>query len=168
MKLNAHIHAIYIAPSAGEQMRSISSAQISAEIGISGDRYALGTGAYSRTQPTKVRNVSLITLAGIDIANDWLKTQNIQTFDEAQTRRNIVLIGISAKELNNLVGQQFQLGDVLMLGTELCDPCERPAKLLGKSHFMEAFEGRGGIRAKVIKSGSIAVGNKLFTENEQT
>ena len=163
MKLTTYIHAMYIAPSAGEQMRSISHAQISANLGIEGDRYALGTGAYSKTQPAKIRDVSLIALAGIDIANDWLKTRNAQVFHSADTRRNIVLGTITAQELNALIGQEFLLGSVLMLGTELCAPCERPAKLLGKSSFLDAFEGRGGIRAKILQSGSVAIGDQLLT-----
>lgn len=167
MKLNPHIHAIYFAPSAGEQMHSVSRTQINAGLGIEGDRYALGIGAFSKSQPAKIRDVSLIALDSIDMANEWLKTQNKQGFHGADTRRNIVLERIAVQELNDLIGQEFLLGGALMLGTELCAPCERPAKLLGKSSFMDAFEGRGGIRAKILRSGSIAIGDKLLTRNQQ-
>jgi MOSC domain-containing protein YiiM len=166
MKLSAHIQAIYLAPTAGAQMQSVSHIRVNADSGIEGDRYALGTGAYSDVEPRKVRHISLISASGIETANDWLKAGDEPTFDGAETRRNILLEGITANDLNNLVGQQFQLGSLQMLGTELCTPCERPAQLLSRPSFMEAFEGRGGIRAEVINSATLAVGDKLFIENE--
>ena len=167
MKLSAHIQAIYLAPSAGAQMQSVKQVSVNANSGIEGDRYALGTGAYSATNPIKVRHISLISSGGIETANDWLKAGDEPTFDGSETRRNIVLEGITANDLNDLVGQQFQLGSLQMLGTELCTPCERPAQLLSRPSFMEAFEGRGGIRAQILNSGTLAVGDKLFLENEK-
>jgi hypothetical protein len=167
MKLDVHIQAIYLAASAGEPMRAIKHAQVNAGLGIAGDRYALGTGAYSDTEPSKVRHISIISLAGIEIANEWLKAGNEPLFDAADTRRNILLANITPDALNALVGQQFQIGDILMVGTELCTPCERPAKLLGRPSFMDAFEGRGGIRAKVLNSGALTVGDRLFLVDEK-
>ena len=167
MKLNAHIKAIYFAPSAGAQMQAINHARFNAGSGIEGDRYAVGKGAYSTVEPIRVRHISLIALSGIETANDWLKAGDEPTFDAAETRRNIVLVGITAAELNSLVGQQFRLGNLQLLGTELCTPCERPAQLLNRPRFMEAFEGRGGIRAEVINSGTLNVGDELLLESEK-
>lgn len=164
MKLNILIQAIYLAPSAGAQMQSVSHISVKAGAGIEGDRYALGTGAYSTVEPIKVRHISLIASSGIETANDWLKAGDEPTFIGAETRRNIVLEGITASDLNDLVGQQFQLGSLQLLGTELCTPCERPAQLLSRPSFMEAFEGRGGIRAEVLNSGTLTVGDKLLSE----
>ena len=161
MKLHAHIQAIYLARAAGEPMSPIDHVQVSAGLGIEGDRYALGTGAYSSTEPSKIRHISIISLAGIDIANEWLKAGDEPLFDAGDTRRNILLAEITPESLNALVGQQFQLGNILMLGTELCAPCERPAQLLGRPSFMDAFEGRGGIRAQVLNSGKLAIGDRL-------
>jgi hypothetical protein len=168
MKSNVCIQAIYCAPSAGAQMQSVNPVRANANSGIEGDRYALGTGEYSAVVPAKIRHISLISASGIETANEWLKAGDEPTFDGAETRRNIVLEGITANDLNDLVGQQFQLGNLQMLGTELCTPCERPAQLLSRPSFMEAFEGRGGIRAEVLNSGTLAVGDKLFLENEKS
>jgi MOSC domain-containing protein YiiM len=161
MSLSAHIQAIYLATTAGDKMQAIDHAKVKTGCGIEGDRYALGAGAYSKIEPTKVRHISLISLSGIETANDWLKAGDEPTFDGSETRRNIVLDGITATELNELVGKQFQLGNLQLLGTELCTPCERPAQLLDRPSFMEAFEGRGGIRAEVLSSGTLAIGDKL-------
>jgi MOSC domain-containing protein YiiM len=167
MPMNAHIQAIYIATTAGAKMQAISHVKVSAGSGIEGDRYALGIGAYSKVEPAKVRHISLISSSAIETANDWLKAGDEPTFDESETRRNIVLEGITATELNELVGKQFHLGNLLLLGTELCTPCERPAQLLNRPSFMEAFEGRGGIRAEVLNSGDLAIGDKLTLNNEK-
>ncbi len=167
MKLNAYIQAIYLAPSAGAQMESVDHTRVNSGAGLEGDRYAMNAGAYSATEPIKVRHISLIALSGIETANEWLTAGDEPTFDGAETRRNIVLAGISASDLNSLVGQQFRLGNIQMLGTELCTPCERPAQLLNRPSFMDAFEGRGGIRAKVLNSGALELGDELFKENEK-
>ncbi|MBU3641428.1 MOSC domain-containing protein [Polynucleobacter sp. Fuers-14] len=148
-------------------MLSVSAAKVIVGSGLEGDRYALGTGAYSVIEPTKVRHVSIIALSAINTANDWLTAGDEPTFEGSETRRNIALAGITGSELNALVGQRFQLGDIQLLGTELCAPCERPAQLLSRPSFMEAFEGRGGIRAEVLNSGALAVGDKLFVGEEE-
>lgn len=163
---NARIQAIYLASTAGMPMNSMDQVKVGAGLGIEGDRYALGTGAYSLLEPRKVRDLSLISLTGIAVANEWLSAGNEPTFENSETRRNIILEGITAPELNLLVGQKFQLGNILLRGTELCVPCERPAQLLNRPSFMDAFEGRGGIRAEVLNSGVLAVGDRLVIENE--
>lgn len=165
MKTNTYIQAIYLAPSAGAPMQALSQARVNVNSGIEGDRYAIGTGAYSAVEPKRVRHLSLISASAIETANDWLRASDEPTFLASETRRNILLEGITAADLNNLVGQQFQLGNLQLLGTELCTPCERPAQLMNRPSFMEAFEGRGGIRAEVLNSGTLTIGDKLFPKN---
>jgi hypothetical protein len=167
MPMNAHIQAIYLATAAGAKMQAINHVKVKAGSGIEGDRYALGVGAYSKVEPVKVRHISLISLSGIATANEWLKAGDEPTFNGSETRRNIVLDGITATELNDLVGKQFQLGNLQLLGTELCTPCERPAQLLSKPSFMEAFDGRGGIRAEVLTTGTLVIGDKLTLNNKK-
>ncbi|QWD65181.1 sulfurase [Polynucleobacter sp. MWH-UH2A] len=141
-------------------MQSLSKAKITLT-GIQGDRYANGKGAYSDTTPSKIRHLSLIAESGIAIANEWLLAGEEPTFDASQTRRNIVISNMSADDLNLLVGKTFALGVLILKGVELCTPCERPAQLLGKPSFMDAFEGRGGLRAEIILAGEISVGDIL-------
>jgi len=160
MKTPAYIQAIYIAPAAGMPMESLQHAEL-ISTGIQGDRYANDAGAFSHALPSKIRHLSLITQAGIEIANDWLMTGNEPSFTGAQTRRNIVLANMSADQLNKLVGQTFRLGKLLLKGTELCSPCQRPAQLLSKPNFRDAFEGRGGLRAEILQISSISVGDEL-------
>ena len=155
-----YIQAIYIAATAGATMQSLLKAKIT-PMGIEGDRYANGKGAYSNTSPSKIRHLSLITESGIAIANEWLMAGDEPTFDASETRRNIVISNMSAEDLNSLVGKKFVLGPLILKGSELCTPCQRPAQLLNKPNFINAFEGRGGLRVEVMNVGEISVGDVL-------
>jgi MOSC domain-containing protein YiiM len=92
---------------------------------------------------------------------------NEPIFSGAETRRNVVLANMSADELNQLVGQTFCLGKLLLKGVELCTPCQRPAQLQNKPNFMEAFEGRGGLRAEILQVGTISVGDVLQLNSKE-
>ena len=160
------IHSIYIAPQAGESMVQIAQANIVAGEGIVGDRYALGIGAFSKTK-NKIRHISLIALKGMEDANRKLIAKQQMPFGEGDTRRNIIISGISADELNGLVGKIFYLGGLAFKGTELCEPCQRPANLLKRRDFMSAFEDRGGLRAEALESGTFGNGDLLTYSIDQ-
>ena len=129
--------------------------------GIEGDRYALGIGAFSGSIPAKVRDVSLIALAGIEDANQELEVSGLKPYLPSEVRRNIVIEDMSSDALNQLIGKEFSLGSVRLLATELCIPCERPAKLSEKPNFLSAFKNRGGIRAQILDAGDIKAGDQL-------
>ena len=160
MKASPQIYSIYIAPQAGESMAQLVQANIIAGEGIAGDRYALGIGAFSKTK-LKVRHLSLIALEGIEDANRQLIAKQQMPFGEGETRRNVIISGITANELNNLVGKIFYLGNLAFKGTELCEPCQRPANLLKRPDFMSAFEDSGGLRAEALESGTLSKGDLL-------
>ena len=167
MKASPQIHSIYIAPQAGERMVQIAQANIIAGEGIMGDRYALGVGAFSKTK-IKIRHISLIALEGIGDANRQLITKRQSPFGEGDTRRNVIISGISAAELNDLVGKIFYLGGLAFKGTELCEPCQRPANLLKRPDFMRAFEDRGGLRAEALESGTFSNWDQLtYSVNQE-
>jgi hypothetical protein len=155
------IHSIYRASQAGEPMNKRESARLIAGAGIEGDRYALGIGAFSGSIPAKIRDVSLITLTGIEDANQELEASGLSAYLASEVRRNIVIEGMSSDALNQLVGKEFSLGPLRLRATELCVPCERPAKLSEKSNFLPAFKNRGGIRAQILDSGEVRVGDQL-------
>lgn len=155
------IQCVFIANKAGIPMGSVDHIMASAGVGLENDRYALGIGAFSTSTVGKVRDITFISQAAIDEANDILTHINEPTYNASQTRRNVVLANISTQELNQLVGKQFQIGEAVFEGVELCDPCKRPAKLLGRHCFMQAFENRGGIRARIIQSGLLTIGATL-------
>lgn len=159
------ILAIYIASTAGDPMVKVGSVELTRK-GIQGDRYENGNGAYSTSVPSKVRHISIITTTGIATANEYLAANGKPAFTAEQTRRNILIDEISADALNNLVGHEFYLGQVLLRGVELCTPCQRPANLVNKPDFINAFEGRGGLRAEIITTGTITIGDQLHQESK--
>ena len=161
MTINPQISAIYIASSAGVPMQALEQAELIPGLGIKGDRYAIGRGAFSRNLPPKIRHISLIAQAGIAIANEWLEASDKRSFSDSETRRNIVLSNITPAELNQLVGKMFFLGGIACQGAELCIPCQRPSKLANKTNFMDAFEGCGGLRAEILDTGVIHIGDAL-------
>jgi MOSC domain-containing protein YiiM len=165
MTIAPKILAIYIAPKADAAMVAQPSVELTPN-GIKGDRYENGSGAYSKTTPSKIRHVSLISEEGIATANEWLSAMNEPVFTALETRRNIVIAHLSANGLNQLVGKTFFLGRALLKGIELCTPCQRPAQLMDKPNFIYAFENRGGLRAEVLSVGPIHVGDTLREHQE--
>ena len=155
------IHSIYIASQAGEPMNKRESVRLIVGAGIEGDRYALGIGAFSDSIPAKIRDVSLIALTGIEDANQELEASRLNPYLPSEVRRNIVIEDMSSDALNQLIGKEFSLGSIRLRATELCTPCERPAKLSEKLNFLSAFKNRGGIRAQILDAGDITVGDQL-------
>jgi len=150
----SYVVAVFITPDAGKPMIQVSSTRAVVGRGLEGDRYYNGTGAYSRSKSGKIRDVSLIAAEAISTAEFECATG----FFFAETRRNLVTFGV---DLNSLVGREFRVGEVLMRGTELCDPCNRPSKLSGKGGFKEAFASRGGLRAEILNDGDIRQGDAV-------
>jgi MOSC domain-containing protein YiiM len=101
------------------------------------------------------QNITLIEIEEIDNYNNNF-SQNIGLSD---TRRNIVTQGI---RLNELVGKEFRIGEVVLKGVELCEPCTIIGKLLEnelmkQSDVVKAFLHKGGLRADVVYGGRIFV-----------
>jgi MOSC domain-containing protein YiiM len=146
---NPHLKQILISPDKGQPMISQVNVRAISGQGLEGDRYAQGKGAWSKSREGEtIRHVSLIESEAIE-GSDFLPED---------TRRNLITEGI---DLNSLVGQTFQIGEVKLKGVELCEPCQRPSKLSGKSGFAEVFQNRGGLRAEILTEGELNVGDSI-------
>ena len=73
-------------------------------------------------------------------------------------RRNIVTKGI---QLNNLVGKKILVGNVEVVGIDLCRPCRHLTEVLEQDNILKEFLRRGGLRCQVLSSSSIKVGDKI-------
>jgi hypothetical protein len=155
------VSGLFWCPRAGDPMLETNSLEVRAERGIVGDRYALGVGAYSDTLPPKIRHLTVITQDGINTAAAWQKAAGLPVFGPLLTRRNVLVSGISASALNELVGRHFRVGAILCEAVELATPCERPSVLASIDGFQDAFDGRGGLRVRVLESGVIRKGDRL-------
>ena len=151
--VSIHIAAVGSAP-----MKSVATAQIVAGRGLEGDRYYGQLGTYSN-QPGSGRDVTLIEMEAVE----GLKRDYQIQFDPGQSRRNIVTRGIA---LNHLVEQEFRIGDVVLRGTRLCEPCAHMEKLTIKG-AMRGLIHRGGLRAEIVKSGTIRVGDVIESKGHE-
>ncbi len=143
---------IFIGKMPMDPLTEVSSVRAIALQGLKGDRYASLSGSFSHLP--KARDVTLISEEAFLIA----KRDHGIVFAHHETRRNI-LVSMSVSELNALVGKHFRVGQVVMFGTELCDPCKLPARLIGKPDrdFIDGFKNSGGIRARIDTDGLIDI-----------
>jgi MOSC domain-containing protein YiiM len=74
-----------------------------------------------------------------------------------EPRRQVVTRGVG---LNDLVGKRFRVGAVLCEGEELCHPC-RHMERLTKPGVLKGLVNRGGLCARVVKGGTISVGDRV-------
>jgi len=142
------IISIFIAPKAGMPMHSVDKAHLEKGRGIVGDRYHSGNGTFSeKLKGSADSQVTLIESEQIDRFNRL----NRLDLDYGAPRRNVVTQGI---ELNKLVNVQFRVGEVLLEGIRLCEPCAHLASLV-TDKVLPGLVHRGGLRAQIISGGFI-------------
>ena len=156
MPSQAIVVSIHTATVGAGPMRSVPNAQVVVGRGLEGDRYYSKLGTYSN-QPGSGRDVTLIEIEAIE---GLMRDYQIQ-LDPAQSRRNIVTRGVA---LNHLVDQEFRIGDVVLRGTRLCEPCAHMEKLTVKGALRGLIH-RGGLRAEIVKGGTIKVGDRILPES---
>lgn len=143
---------IYVAPQASAPMESREEVKAIAGRGIEGDRYFRGTGHWSKS-PGTGRQITLIEIEAIEtLAHE----KNIVIVPGAP-RRNVVTRGVP---LNDFVGREFHVGAVRLLGARLCQPCAYLEELTEKG-VVAGLIHRGGLRADIIKDGTIRVGDTI-------
>lgn len=120
--------------------------------GLAGDRY-FGVAAHYDAQVTFVSWEVFQALQAEFGREDW---------SPIVMRRNIVLEGVP---LNHLIGQPFTIdfGDhqVEFLGAKHCAPCAWMDAMLA-SGAQKFLRGRGGLRARIVTSGSIKRGTAVL------
>jgi len=146
------VNAIHIASTGAAPMRAVTTAQAVAGKGLEGDRYYSKLGTYSNESGSG-RDVTLIEIEAIEALKKDYEVQ----LELGQSRRNIVTRGVA---LNHLVEREFRIGDVVLRGTRLCEPCAHLEKLTVKG-AMRGLVHRGGLRAEIVKGGTIHVGDVI-------
>ena len=145
------VTSIHLAPAAEAPPFAVVEANAVRGRGLEGDRYFAGAGTFS-DRPGTGRHVTLIeqevieavAAEGIDLA-------------AGRHRRNVVTCGLS---LNHLVGREFRIGDVVLRGARLCEPCAHLARLT-QPQALPALVHRGGLRADVVRGGLVRVGDEI-------
>ncbi len=100
-----------------------------------------------------------ITLFEMEVLDALRNHLGLPQARPADLRRNVLTRGV---QLNALIGQEFVLDEVRLLGREECRPCYWMDRAFAPG--AEAFlKGRGGLRAAIISDGAVAVGGKVFS-----
>lgn len=118
-----------------------------ADHGLAGDHKASRAGGK--------RQVTLIQREHRDVVVQLLGRDAV---DPARLRRNLMVSGINLLALRN---ERFRIGAVLFEGTGPCEPCSRMEEVLGRGGY-NALRGHGGITARVLTGGVIAVGDVVM------
>jgi MOSC domain-containing protein YiiM len=136
---------IGLRPARDEAMKAVERVQATTEGGLGGDRYKGGSGK---------RGVTLIQAEHLPVIAALAQRPDLQA---ALLRRNVVVSGIP---LVALKGRRFRVGDVVLEGTEDCDPCSRMEDALGPGGY-NAMRGHGGLCARIIEGGSFGIGDAV-------
>lgn len=138
---------IGIRPARGEPMESLERVRVHQGSGLEGDRY--NGRATSRRQVTLIQQEHLPVIASC---------AGHESLDAAALRRNLVVSGINLLALKD---KRFHVGEVLLEYTGPCDPCSKMEALLGAGGY-NAMRGHGGITARVLEEGEIALGDAVW------
>ena len=120
-------------------MIEISEIECVAARGIRGDRYFDFKDDYK----------GQITFFSVEVFDELCSAMQIHDCSPALARRNVITRGV---DLNELIGQEFELQGVRFLGMEECRPCYwMDRAFVPGSH--EFLKGRGGLRARILTDG---------------
>jgi ADP-ribose pyrophosphatase YjhB (NUDIX family) len=147
----AHVEHLHTAVKAGAPMQRITAVGAIAGVGLDGDRYASGRGYYTDSRVSRA-----ITLIEAEVL-EAIASESGLALEPGETRRNVTTSGVS---LNALLGQLFWLGEVLCEGTASCAPCKYLTDLTAKP-LLRPLARRGGLRADVLTSGRIRIGDRI-------
>jgi MOSC domain-containing protein YiiM len=152
MPFEGQVLGINIAAGKGEPMQSLTEAVLVEGKGIDGDRYANGDGMFSGNEGSGRQ----VTLIEAEVVEAVTRETGIALTPE-ETRRNIVTRDVP---LNHLVGREFAVGDVVLRGTRLCEPCAYLAQLTSDD-VRRAMLHRCGLRAEIVRAGTVRVGDRI-------
>lgn len=148
------LDAIFLRPGRSEPVLRPDHCQAVEALGLSGDRSAMGRGGGKR-QVTLLQAEHLAVLAAL------LRRDHI---DPADLRRNLVVSGLNLLAAKSLFPDQpmrLLLGNEVVLEiTGPCEPCSKMEGILGPGAY-NALRGHGGVTARVIHGGALAIGDPV-------
>lgn len=126
------------------------SAELHEGKGIVGDRY------YDTNPDDAVTLIDWDVIDAVNKATGWSLTP-------ADTRRNIVTRGV---DLNQWETSRFKIGDAVLEGFELCEPCAILGGLLANddrssAEVVKALTHKAGLRARILQGATISAGDAV-------
>ena len=64
-------------------------------------------------------------------------------------------------ELNSLIGKRLSIGNVEIIGHDLCRPCKHLEEMLQGEDIIKEFLRRGGLRCEILNSGIVTIGDEI-------
>jgi MOSC domain-containing protein YiiM len=147
-----HLQAIYMGAQKRAELQRVEAVQAIAGQGLTGDRYSKQEGTFSKPGYPD-REITLIEIEALEA----LAQECSLTLEPGQARRNLITRGVP---LNHLVNQEFTVGEVLLRGLRLCEPCEHLERLTVKG-VQTGLCHRGGLRAQIVRGGTIRTGDTI-------
>jgi len=150
-----HVIAIFVTPTRGARLNPVESARAVPGKGIEGDRYYELSGTFSKSDGGGHE----VTMIEAEAFEHLAENVSIE-IEQCEGRRNLVTRGIA---LNDLVGHEFQVGEVRLRGVRLCHPCGHLEKLT-KAGVKQGLDMRGGLRCDIVTGGVIRNGDAITTD----
>ena len=148
--MDATIREIFVTPKGGLAMEPHSQVEAMAGCGLRGDRYCAREGYWTGIDECEVTLIEAEDLEEIE------STIGVHV-SSGEHRRNLVTRGI---RLQSLRGKRFQIGDAVLVYDRPRPPCSY-VESITEPGMKRALVGRGGICARVVKSGIIRVGDAI-------
>jgi MOSC domain-containing protein YiiM len=126
----------------------VTAAEAEVGAGLRDDRWTPRRGGQGTRQVTLIQAEHLAVVAAL---------AGLATVDPAVLRRNLVVEGIN---LTALQGERIEVGGAVVELTGPCSPCSKMEAALGPGGY-NALRGHGGWNARVLRSGTIAVGDEV-------
>lgn len=144
--------SIHVASASAAATVQVDDVRAEAERGLVGDRKYIDS---PKADNPSRRQITLIEAENIEQFNDAVD----EPVTPGELRRQVVTQGV---RLNDLVDQEFYVGEVRVRGTMLCEPCEYLAQLISRP-VLYHLKGRGGLCAQILTSGTIRRGDAIRT-----
>ncbi|HEY1860098.1 MAG TPA: MOSC domain-containing protein [Gemmataceae bacterium] len=152
VSFQGQLAAIYIGERKGEALHAVAQVEALAGRGLTGDRYCRNEGTFSKPGSPD-REVTLIESEALEAMACEVDIR----LESHQARRNLLTQGVP---LNHLVGKEFRVGDVVLKGIRLCEPCGHLESLTVKG-VQDGLCHRGGLRAQILRGGVLHAGDPI-------
>ncbi len=128
-------------PAGEHPMIEVTEAECVAGKGITGDRFFDYKPDYK----------GQITFFSQEVYEDLCRSLNLVEVLPSVFRRNVIVEGVN---LNELIGKEFEIQGIRFLGTVEATPCYWMNGAVAEG-AEKAMKGRGGLRAKILTSGTL-------------
>ncbi|MEZ5299058.1 MAG: molybdenum cofactor biosysynthesis protein [Verrucomicrobiales bacterium] len=131
----------YGKPPGDAPMVELAEAELVAGQGIAGDRFFGFKDDYK----------GQVTFFSAEVFDDLCARFGVADRDADAFRRNLLVSGV---DLNSLIGEEFEIQGIRFRGDSECSPCYWMEQAFCEG-AEAALKGRGGLRAKILTSGTL-------------